>query len=109
MHPFPTAGRSIAELTGVFRVRPEGTFPMTSFKFLAGAAAVTALAAPAAAQYYPQQGYPQQYPQYPQQYPEYPQQQAYPGYGTNQGYSGNPVTDIIDQLLGNRYSVSDRQ
>jgi hypothetical protein len=86
---------------------------MTIFKFLAGAAAVGALAAPAAAQYnpyptqqynypaYPGQGYPQQYP------PQYPQ--TNPGYGYNQGYSGNPVTDIIDQLLGNRYSVTDRQ
>ena len=42
--------------------------------------------------------------QYPQQtYPGYPQ-----GYGYNQG-TGNPVTDIIDQLLGNRYNVTDRQ
>ena len=55
-------------------------------------------AAPAAAQYYPQ------YPQYPQPYP----QQAYP-YGYNQPYTGNPVVDTIDQLLGNRYSVNDRQ
>jgi hypothetical protein len=75
---------------------------MTVFKFLATAAAIGALAAPAAAQYYPQPAYPQQYPQ------PYPQQ-AYPqGYGYNQG-TGNPVTDIIDQLLGNRYNVTDRQ
>ena len=86
---------------------------MTSFRFLAGAAALGCVAAPAAAQYqsYPyQQTYPQ-YPQYPQQYP----QQSYPGYGyqqpygSNQGYTGNPVTDIIDSLLGNRYNVTDRQ
>ena len=77
---------------------------MTIFELLAGAAAIGALAAPAAAQYYPQPAYPQQYPQYPQQtYPGYPQ-----GYGYNQG-TGNPVTDIIDQLLGNRYNVTDRQ
>jgi hypothetical protein len=71
--------------------------------FLASAAALGAVAAPAAAQYYPQQ-----YQQaYPQQY-----QQAYPGNGYNQGYNqgtGNPVADIIDSLLGNRYNVSDRQ
>jgi hypothetical protein len=80
---------------------------MTRFPlFLATTVAIGASAAPAAAQYYPQPSYPQAYPQpvYPQQYP----QQSYPGY--NQGYStGNPVTDIIDQLLGNRYSVTDRQ
>jgi hypothetical protein len=83
--------------------------------YLAAAASIGALAAPAAAQYYPQQ-YPQTYPpqQYPQQqYPQqtYPQQQTYPGqpYGYGQAYPGNPVTDIIDQLLGNRYSVTDRQ
>jgi len=81
---------------------------MTSFKFLAGAAALGCIAAPAAAQY---QSYPYQqtYPQYPQQYP----QQTYPGYGYQQpytqGYTGNPVTDIIDSLLGNRYNVTDRQ
>ena len=80
-------------------------------KFVTAAAAIGALAAPAAGQHYPpQQTYPQQYPQtYPQEQ-TYPQQ-AYP-YG-NQGYgdpsTGNPVTDIIDSLLGNRYSVSDRQ
>jgi hypothetical protein len=83
---------------------------MTNFtKYLAGAAAIGGIAAPLAAQNpypYPQQGYPQQ---------GYPQQ-AYPGYGQpgynpnyNPGYSGNPVTDVIDQLLGNRYNVTDRQ
>ena len=90
---------------------------MTMFKLLAGAAAIGALAAPAAAQYYPQPqpyGYPQQaYPGYGQ--PAYPGYgQAYPGYGQpaygyNRGYAQNPVTDIIDQLLGNRYNVTDRQ
>jgi hypothetical protein len=80
---------------------------MTNFpKFLAGAAAIGALAAPAAAQYqYPQQQYQQQYPQYQQAYPGYPQQ----SYGYNQGYNQNPIGQIIDQLLGNRYSVTDRQ
>jgi hypothetical protein len=83
---------------------------MTHFaKLFTAAALVGTAAAPAAAQYYPQP----QYPQYPQQtYPGYPQtypQQTYPGYGYQQGYTGNPVTDIIDQLLGNRYNVTDRQ
>lgn len=93
---------------------------MTSFKtYLAATAVLGAFCAPAAAQNpYPygyqqqdQQTYPQTYPQpYPQTYP----QQAYPGSGYNQGYgynqgTGNPVTDIIDSLLGNRYSVTDRQ
>ena len=76
-------------------------------KLLTAAAAVGGLAAPAAAQY--QQPYPQTYPQtYPQQYPQtYP---GYPqGYGYQQGYGNNPVGQIIDQLLGNRYSVTDRQ
>jgi hypothetical protein len=87
-------------------------------KFLGAAVISFAAAVPAAAQYnpyptpqyqypaYPGQQYPQQYPQYPQQYPpQYPQ--TYPG--QPYGYGQNPVTDIIDQLLGNRYSVSDRQ
>ena len=69
-------------------------------KTLALVVAVGGLAAPAAAQYYPQQPYPQPYPQ---TYPPgaYPQQQY--GYG-NQGGIGQ----IIDQLLGNRYNVNDR-
>ena len=72
--------------------------------YLAAAAAIGAIAAPAAAQTaYP--GYPQQYPQYQQSYPGY----AQPAYGYNQGYAQNPVGQIIDQLLGNRYNVNDRQ
>lgn len=91
--------------------------------YLAAATAIAALSAPAVAQY--AQPYSQQYPQsYPQQsYPQqsYPQQ-AYPGYsygqqgygdqqryGYNQGYAQSPVGQIIDQLLGNRYNVTDRQ
>jgi len=79
---------------------------MSIVKFLATAAAVGCVAAPAASQYYPQQSN----PQYQQAYP----QQAYPGYGYNQGSgynqgTGNPVADIIDSLLGNRYNVTDRQ
>jgi len=76
---------------------------------LAGVAAVGALAAPAAAQNPYPYGYQQQYPQYQQTYPP----QAYPGYNQGYGYTqrttGNPVTDIIDSLLGNRYNVTDRQ
>ena len=69
---------------------------MTRFAILltAGAAAAVGIAAPAAAQY----PYPQPYP-YPQTYPGYPQQ----------GYGQNVVGSIIDQLLGNRYNVTDRQ
>jgi hypothetical protein len=83
---------------------------MTSFtRFLTAAAVIGSVAAPAAAQYYPQQTYPQQ--QYQQQYP-----QTYPGYGQGygyqqgygQGYGQNSVGSIIDQLLGNRYNVTDR-
>jgi hypothetical protein len=81
---------------------------MTSFtRLLGAAAAAAAVAAPGAAQYYPQQTYPVPAPQTYPGYPGYPQQN-YP-YGYNQGYTGNPVTDIIDQLLGNRYNVTDRQ
>ena len=84
---------------------------MTSFRtYLAATAALGAVCAPAIAQNPYPYGYQQQYPQtYPQPYP----QQAYPAPGYNQGYgyqgSGNPVTDVIDSLLGNRYSVTDRQ
>jgi len=71
-------------------------------RLLAAAAAIGGLSAPLAAQ--APYGYPQNYPQ--QAYPGY-QQQAY-GYG-QQGYAQNPVGQIIDQLLGNRYNVTDRQ
>jgi hypothetical protein len=96
---------------------------MTNFaKLVLAGAAIGGLAAPAAAQYqYPyQQTNPQQYQQgygyqqtYPQQYQQgYGYQQTYPqqyqGYGYQQGYN-NPVGQIIDQLLGNRYNVTDRQ
>jgi hypothetical protein len=75
--------------------------PMTNLTtHLAAAAAIGALAAPASAQY----GQPYPYP-YPQQYP-----QGYPGYpGYPQGYGQNPIDQIIGQLLGNRYSLTDRQ
>jgi hypothetical protein len=79
-------------------------------QLLAAAAAVGSLAAPAAAQYYPQPTYPQAYPQYQQQYPQgYPQSGYSYGQQYGQGTTGNPVTDIIDSLLGNRYNVTDRQ
>ena len=84
---------------------------MTMFKsVLTAAAAVIGLAAPAAAQYQSQvpQPAPGQpgYGYYPQQ-PGYPQQQGYgqPGYGYNQQ---NSLGQIIGQLLGNRYNVTDR-
>ena len=72
-------------------------------RLAAAAAALGCIAAPAAAQQLPFP-FPQPYPQ--QTYP----QQPYPGYGYGQGYgyNQNPVTQIVDQLLGNRYDVSDR-
>ena len=79
----------------------------------AAAAAIGALAVPAAAQTaYPYGAQPQY--QVPQPYPGQPgygyAQQGYSGqYGYNQGYAQNPVGQIIDQLLGNRYNVTDRQ
>jgi hypothetical protein len=59
------------------------------------------LATPVAAQY----PYPQQYPNpYPQPYPP-----AYPNpYPYQQPYGGNVLNDVINQLLGNRYTSSDR-
>ena len=85
---------------------------MTMLKSVLTAAALIGVAAPAAAQYpYPQpQPYPQQYPQpAPGQpgYGYYPQQ----GYGQQpygNGYSNDPIGQVINQLLGNRYNVSDR-
>jgi hypothetical protein len=79
---------------------------MHSFtRYLAAAAAMGALAAPAAAQYGQPYPYPQQVPQpYPGQ-PGYGYAQPY-GYG--QGYAPNAVDQIIGQLLGNRYNVTDR-
>ena len=72
--------------------------------YLAAATALAALATPAAAQYGYQQPYQQPYAQ-----PAYPGY-AQPGYAYGQqGYAQNPVGQIIDQLLGNRYNVTDRQ
>jgi len=76
---------------------------MTKFiKYAAALAAIGVFAAPLAAQ--------SSYPYgYQQQYPQTYQQQSYGGYGYQQGYAQNPVGQIIDQLLGNRYNVTDRQ
>ena len=73
---------------------------MTVTRFLTAAVAIGAISAPAFAQ----TGYPQ-YPQYPQTYP----QQGY-GYPGQQGYGGGGgIEQVINQLLGNRYNVTDRQ
>ena len=70
---------------------------MKMLTLLAAGAASIAVAAPAAAQYpYPTQPYPQTYPGYP----------GYPGY--QQPYGGNVIDQVIGQLLGNRYNVTDR-
>ena len=74
---------------------------MTMFRFLAAAAAAAgAVAAPLAAQAPYPYGYQEQVPQ------PYPGQPGY-GYG-QQGYAQNGVGAIINQLLGNRYNVTDR-
>ena len=76
---------------------------MTKFiKYAAASAAIGVFATPLAAQNAYPYGYQQQYPQ------SY-QQQSYGGYGYQRGYAQNPVGQIVDQLLGNRYNVSDRQ
>ena len=76
---------------------------------LTAASAAAAFAVPAAAQAPYPYGYPPQGNPYGQPVPQpYPGQ---PGYGYNQGYGGqtaSPLGSIIDQLLGNRYAVSDR-
>jgi hypothetical protein len=73
---------------------------------LAAATTLGALAVPAAAQYYPQQTYPQPAP-YPQQTYPYPGQ-AYPQPGYPQpGYGYGQQRSILDQLLG-RYPTNDR-
>jgi hypothetical protein len=79
---------------------------MKTTHLFAATAALTALAAPAAAQ----TGYPQAYQQPYQQ--AYPQGYGQPGYGqpgyAYPGQGSNVVGDIIGQLLGNRYTVTDR-
>jgi len=96
---------------------------MKSFtRFLAAAAAIGGVSAPLAAQSAYPYNYQQQVPQpYPGQ-PGYGYQQAQPAYGYGQqgystqaygygqqGYAQNPVSQIIDGLLGNHYNVTDRQ
>ena len=80
-------------------------------QYFAAAAAIGALAVPAAAQTAYPYGYQQQYQQVPQPYPGQPgygyAQQGYSGY--NQGDAQNSVSQIINSLLGNRYNVTDRQ
>jgi hypothetical protein len=77
---------------------------MTKFaKMLTTAALAGGVAAPLPAQYYPPPTYPPQTYPYPGQ--TYP---GYPGY-PSQGYGpGNVIGQMIDGLLGNRYSVHDR-
>jgi hypothetical protein len=89
---------------------------MNIIHLLAGGAAAIAVAVPAGAQQpYPQSQYPQ--PGYAQPVPQpfpgqpgygYPQQgYAYPG---QPGYGGQNVIDqVVNQLLGNRYNVTDRR
>ena len=103
---------------------------MRILPLIAAATALGGIAAPAAAQYYPQPGYPQQQGYPPQQAP-YPGQQPAPypgqpgydyyqrqqqqlGYGYPQQGYGYPqqqggIGGIIGQLLGNRYAGNDRQ
>lgn len=71
---------------------------MTILRFLGATAGVGTLAASLAAQTpYPQPS-PEQYLQ------TYPPGYAYP----NQNYGTNVIQQVIDQLLGNRYTVTDR-
>lgn len=87
--------------------------------YLAAAAAIGALSTPAAAQSsYPYQSFPVQAPQpypgqpgygySPQAFPGYTQPGVAYGYG-QPGYAQNPIQQVIDGLLGNRYNLTDRQ
>ena len=78
---------------------------MTMFKsVLTAAVVIGGLAAPAAAQYPYPAPVPQPAPGQPG-YGYYPQQ----GYGQQPyGYNNDPMSQIINQLLGNRYNVNDR-
>jgi hypothetical protein len=77
---------------------------MKTLYLLTAAAAVGAMAVPASAQQ------PYAYP-YAQPVPQpYPGQPGY-GYaqqGYAQPYAANPIEQIVNQLLGNRYNVNDR-
>jgi hypothetical protein len=95
---------------------------MKTAYLLAAAAATAAWALPAMAQSPYPYGYPQAGSPYGQPVPQpYPGQPGYgtpgygygtPGYGYGYGTPGygstDPVNQIINQLLGNRYDVSDR-
>jgi hypothetical protein len=94
---------------------------MARFPLLLAAAALAGPAASAAAQdyqQYPQYQQPQSQQPYQQQYPD-PYQQQYPqgypgpqpgyGYPDQQYGNQNVLGAFIDQLIGNRYDVSDRQ
>ena len=77
----------------------------------ASAAAAALFAIPAAAQTPYPYAYPTQSNPYGKPVPQpYPGQPGYgygqPGYG--QGGTANPIGQMIDQLLGNRYAVNDR-
>jgi len=107
MRRFQQSERSIP-CTHRHFLREAKEFPMTRLTIFLTAAAAGGLAAPLAAQYPYPQPYPPQYPQ--QTYPQpYPGQPGY-GYGYQQGYGNQgAIGQIIDQLLGNRYNVTDRQ
>ena len=72
---------------------------------LTAAAVIGGLAAPAAAQYPYPAPVPQPAPGQPG-YGYYPPQPGYPQQGY--GYNNDPISQVINQLLGNRYNVSDR-
>jgi hypothetical protein len=72
--------------------------------YFAAAAAIAALAVPAAAQ----TPYPYAYQQAPQSYPSEPNY-GYAPQGYNQGYAQDPVSQVVNSLLGNRYNVTERQ
>ena len=84
---------------------------MTVFSRLMALAIAGAISAPLAAQYYPQPGYPNYPPNQPYPGSQYPGSQ-YPGSqypGQPYGYGQDAIGQMVDQLLGNRYNVSDRQ
>ena len=73
--------------------------------YIAAAASIAALATPAIAQTPYPSPYPQQGSGSPQQGYGYPQQSY--GYG-QPGYASSGIGQIIGQLLGNRYNVTDQ-
>jgi hypothetical protein len=79
---------------------------MKTLYLLTAAAAVGAMAVPASAQ----QPYAYPYAQpAPQPYPGQPGYgYAQPGYAQPYGTTANPIEQIVNQLLGNRYNVNDR-